>query len=139
MDVLSAISLLVGVIGTAIAIYQWATLNALKARNSELQFLLAGINSSAAQKMQSWQNQIHLLLEPQNVDQLDTMKVMHRAKDDFADMSNLIVSLEGAIDPENSAISKMMDKYLDVLSKNNKMQAEAHKVAPTEAVKSAST
>ena len=67
------------------------------------------------------------------------MKVMHRAKDDFADMSNLIVSLEGAIDPENSAISKMMDKYLDVLSKNNKMQAEAHKVAPTEAVKSAST
>ncbi|GEA05227.1 hypothetical protein KUL17_41240 [Alteromonas sp. KUL17] len=122
MDALSVISLLVGIIGTAIAIYQTAVLNESKKRNGELQFLLAGINSSAAQKMQSWQNQISIASDSLTPDKMDEFKLLIRARDDFTDLSNLTVSLEGAIDPDSSAISKMMDKYLDTVQKSNEIQ-----------------
>ena len=135
MDALSVISLLVGIIGTAIAIYQTAVLNESKKRNSELQFLLAGINSSAAQKMQSWQNQISIASDSLTHEKMDEFKLLIRARDDFTDLSNLTVSLEGAIDPDSSAISKMMDKYLETVQKNNEiqkynMQNPAHEDVP---------
>lgn len=47
MDALSTISLLLGVIGTAISIYQYALIHESKKRGKELQYLLAAINSSA--------------------------------------------------------------------------------------------
>ena len=50
---------LVGIIGTGIAIYQWAVLNETNKRKSELQYILAGINNAALQKQVSWQNQIN--------------------------------------------------------------------------------
>jgi hypothetical protein len=35
------------------------------------------------------------------------------------------VALEGAIDPDSSAITSMMDKYIETVRKNNILQAEA--------------
>ena len=58
MTIFDAISLMVGVIGTAIAIYQCASLNANKEKLSEVQFLLAGINNSAVMKQIAWKNQL---------------------------------------------------------------------------------
>jgi len=58
------ISLWVGIIGTAIAIYQWAVLNENKKKLSELQYLFAGINSSALQKQVSRDTQIRLFGHP---------------------------------------------------------------------------
>ena len=51
MDPLSVLSLIVGIIGTATAVYQTAVINENKKTKGELQFLLAGINSSAILKM----------------------------------------------------------------------------------------
>ncbi|MGI2172155.1 hypothetical protein ACROAE_18500 [Shewanella sp. MF05960] len=125
MDGLSLISLLVGVIGTGIAIYQTAVLNESKKRKGELQYLLAGINSSALQKQQLWQNQISLIQHPLSETDIEIAKVSIRARDDFTDIANLTVALEGAIDPDSSAITSMMDKYIETVRKNNILQAEA--------------
>ena len=64
MDLNDWISFAVGIIGTGIAIWQTAIINESKKRRGELQFLLAGINSSAIQKQQLWANQIALLGTP---------------------------------------------------------------------------
>lgn len=127
MDTASVISLLVGVVGTAIAIYQSAIINESKKRKGELQYLLAGINSSALQKQQLWQNQISLLKPPETEQEMELIRALVRARDDFTDIANLTVALEGAIDPDASAISSMMDKYLDTVRKNNVLQEEALK------------
>ena len=50
-----------------------------------------------------------------------------RAKDDFAELASLTIALEGTIDIGNSAISAMMDKSIDIVQKNNKLQEEGMK------------
>lgn len=127
MDLTSAISFIVGLIGTGIAIYQTAVLNESKKRRGELQFLLAGINSSALQKQQLWANQIALLSKPVSESELSILRIYVHARDDFTDIANLTVALEGAIDTESSAISSMMDKYLATVRKNNELQTESLK------------
>jgi hypothetical protein len=64
MDVVTIISLLVGIIGTGIAIYQWAVLNESAKRKKEIQFLLAGVSNISLAKQQAWINQISLLKIP---------------------------------------------------------------------------
>lgn len=127
MDLMSAISFVVGIVGTSIAIWQTAILNESKKRRGELQFLLAGINSSALQKQQQWTNQIALLGRPDAEGAMEALRIYVRARDDFTDIANLTVALEGAIDTESSAISSMMDKYLSTIRKNNALQEEGLK------------
>ena len=127
MDLNDWISFAVGIIGTGIAIWQTAIINESKKRRGELQFLLAGINSSAIQKQQLWANQIALLGTPNTEFEMQILRAYVRARDDFTDIANLTIALEGAIDTETSAISSMMDKYLATIQKNNKLQAEALK------------
>lgn len=124
MDLMDWVSFGVGAIGTAIAIYQTAVLKESKKRRGELQFLLAGINSSALQKQQGWHNQITLLGAPHGEAEMQLFRAHVRARDDFADIAQLTVALEGAIDTESSAISSMMDKFINTVQKNNKLQAE---------------
>lgn len=127
MDLNDWISFAAGIIGTCIAIWQTATLNESKKRRSELQYLLAGINSSAVQKQQLWSNQITLLGEPKNETAMQLFRTYVRARDDFTDVAMLTVALEGAIDTECSAINDMMDKFIEAVQKNNQLQAEGLK------------
>lgn len=126
MDWACFISLVVGIIGTAIAIYQTAVINESKKRRGELQFLLAGVNSSAIQKMQLWNNQISLR-KPESEMDIELIRVFVRARDGFAEIANLTIALEGAIDSETSAISKILDKGIENVRKNNELQAEGLK------------
>ncbi|MGO2183054.1 MAG: hypothetical protein ACTH36_12180 [Pseudoalteromonas nigrifaciens] len=116
-----AIGLIVGIIGTAIAIYQAAIINESKKRKNELQYLFAGINAAAVQKQQAWQNQIALLPKPSTPEEWAIAHAYIRARDDVAEIANLTSALEGTIDPDNSAIVAMMDKYKTIVDKNNLM------------------
>lgn len=116
-----ALGLFVGVIGTAIAIYQAAIINESKKRKNELQYLFAGINAAAVQKQKAWQNQISLLPKPSTPDEWAVAHAYIRARDDMAEIANLTSALEGTIDPDNSAIVAMMDKYKAIVDKNNLM------------------
>lgn len=122
-----AIALIVGIIGTSIAIYQWAVINEGKKRKNELQYLLAGINSLALQKQMAWQNQISLLNKPDTPEEWEAARLHVRARDDVSEIASLTVALEGAIDTDNSAITAMMDKYTEITAKNNKLQTEGMK------------
>lgn len=115
------IGLAVGIIGTAIAIYQAAIINESKKRKNELQYLFAGINAAANQKQQAWQNQISLLPKPTTPEEWEIARLYVRARDDAMEIANLTSALEGTIDPDNSAIVSMMDKYKKIVDKNNQM------------------
>lgn len=115
------ISFILGVIGTGIAIYQTAVINESKKRKNELQYLLAGINAAAVQKQQAWQNQISLLQPPKSPEDWKIAQICVRARDDAMELGNLTSALEGTIDPDNSAIVMMMEKYKKIVAKKNEI------------------
>ena len=115
------------VISTGIAIYQFAVIREGKKRKHEVQFLLAGVNALALQKQQSWNNQIGTLGDLHAEGMLEKAAPLVRARDDFTELAGLTSSLEGAIDTDFSAITKLMDKALAVTVKNNELQAEGLK------------
>ena len=125
MDTLSIISLLVGVIGTGIAIYQWAVLNESKKRQEQLQYLLAGISHAALSKQQTWINQMGLLPPPQTEADLSVIRVHARARDDLSEIHSVVAALEGTIDTESSAITAILEKTLKQGEINNKIQETA--------------
>lgn len=116
-----ALALIVGIIGTAVAIYQAAIINESKKRRNELQYLFAGINAAANQKQRAWQNQIALIPKPSTPEECTVAQISIRARDDMAEIANLTSALEGTIDPDNSAIVAMMDKYKSIVDKNRLM------------------
>ncbi|MDO6719890.1 hypothetical protein Q4575_10785 [Psychrosphaera sp. 1_MG-2023] len=124
------ISFVVGVIGTGIAIYQTAVINESKKRKNELQYLLAGINAAAVQKQQAWQNQISLLQPPNSPEDWKIAQLCVRARDDAMELGNLTSALEGTIDPDNSAIVTMMDKYKKIVAKNQEIKEVSGAVEP---------
>ncbi|MEZ7276172.1 hypothetical protein EXT42_18655 [Pseudoalteromonas sp. CO302Y] len=117
---MEVLGLVIGVIGTAIAIYQAAIINESKKRKNELQYLFAGINAAATQKQQAWQNQISLMPKPNTQEELKLAQLCVRARDDAAEIANLTSALEGTIDPDNSAIVNMMDKYKLIVEKTKR-------------------
>lgn len=121
MTAVETVGLLVGIIGTSIAIYQAALINESKKRKNELQYLFAGIHASAVQKQQAWQHQIALLPKPSTPADMYVFQIHIRARDDVAELGNLTSALEGTIDPENSAIVAMMDKYKRIVDKNKEI------------------
>lgn len=125
MDVAETIGLMAGIIGTGIAIYQWAVINESKKRKNELQYILAGINASAIQKQAAWQNQITLLQPPKTPEEWRIAQISVRARDDIAEIANLTSALEGAIDTENSAIVSMMDKHKKIVEKGKELRESA--------------
>ena len=48
-------------------------------------------------------------------------RLLISARDDVAELGNLTSALEGTIDPENSAIVDMMDKYKKIVDKNKEI------------------
>ncbi|MGB0892884.1 MAG: hypothetical protein ACPGUD_00625 [Parashewanella sp.] len=124
MEFSEIVSLAVGIIGTVIAVYQTAVINESKKRKNELQYILAGINAVASQKQQTWQNQISLLQTPETPENWEIAKLSIRARDDASEIAGLTSALEGTIDTEKSAIVTMMDKYKDIVTKSNAMNAE---------------
>jgi hypothetical protein len=124
MDLLSIISLLVGIIGTAIAIYQAAVIRETQKRRGELQYILAGINNAALQKQMAWQNQINTLQKLETHQDWEMGRLYLRARDDFSEIASLTIALEGTIDVDSSAIRSMMDKSIDIVQKNNILQEE---------------
>ncbi len=118
------IGTLVGLIGTGIAIYQWAIINEGNKRKNEFQYILAGIHNVAIQKHISWKNQISTLPKLESQQDWETCRLYLRARDDFAEISSLTIALEGIIDVDYSAISTMMDKSKDIVKKNNQLQSE---------------
>jgi len=127
MDVVTTISLLVGIIGTGIAIYQWAVLNESKKRKKEIQFLLAGVSNISLAKQQAWINQISLLNSPQDPEQLAHARSCFRARDDLGEIQSLVAALEGSIDSDSSATTAILQKTLTDSQLNNKIQEEALK------------
>ncbi|MCG7868290.1 MAG: hypothetical protein JAY74_18235 [Candidatus Thiodiazotropha taylori] len=122
MDTAEALGLMVGIIGTCIAIYQWAVINEGKKRKNELQYILAGINACAIQKQAAWQNQISLLQSPKTPEEWKIAQLCVRARDDVAELGNLTSALEGTIDTENSAIVAMMDKNKAIVEKGKALR-----------------
>jgi spore coat polysaccharide biosynthesis protein SpsF (cytidylyltransferase family) len=127
MELSEIISFSVGVIGTAIAIYQFAVIKESQKRKNEIQYILAGINHAALQKQISWQNQISTLPKLESPQDWEFGRVLLRARDDFQELASLTQALEGTIDTENSAISKLMQKSIDITKLNNELQAEGMK------------
>lgn len=125
MDISSTLGLLVGIIGTGVAIYQWAILNVTKKREEELQFLLAGISHAALSKQQAWINQISLLPPPKNEVDLSIIRIHARARDDLSEIHAVVSALEGTINTESSAITAMLEKTLKQGELNNKIQEVA--------------
>lgn len=118
MDYIGIIGLLVGIIGTGIAIYQTAIINESKKRKHELQYILAAINATSIQKQQAWQNQIGLLGKPSTPEEWGVARLHIRARDDATEIANLTSALEGTIDSDSSAIVAIMDKYQKIMSKS---------------------
>jgi hypothetical protein len=127
MEIGSTISLLAGIIGTGIAIYQWAVLNESKKRKKEIQFLLAGISNLSLAKQQSWINQISLLNSPQDPEQLAHARSCFRARDDLGEIQSLVTALEGSIDSDCSATTAILGKTLDQTRLHNQIQEESLK------------
>ena len=125
-DTLS-LSLLIGIIGTVIAVYQAAIIRENKSRYKELQYLLAGISNMALGKQQTWVNQGYWLPEPKSELEIQIIRLHARARDDFAEISNSISALEGTIDSEHSAITEMLKKSIEQIKLNNELQAEGLK------------
>ncbi len=129
---LEVISFAVGIIGTGIAVYQTAVINESKKRKNELQYLLAGINAAAVQKQQAWQNQISLLQPPNTPEDWKITQLCVRARDDAMELGNLTSALlERTIDPDNSAIVTMMDKYKNIVSKSREIREVSGAIEPT--------
>lgn len=120
-------SLVVGIIGTGIAIYQWAVINESKKKLSELQYLFAGINSSALQKQVGWDNQIKLLVKSENEKDQEILRTHLRARDAFADIASLVSALERSMNSESSAIGSMLQRSIEQANLNNRLQEEALK------------
>lgn len=127
MDLSKIISLSVGIIGTAIAIYQFAVIRENKKRKNEIQHILAGINHAALQKQMSWQNQISTLPKLESDKDWEFGRALLRARDDFQEIVGLTQALEGTIDTENSAIKKLMEQGIEITKLNNELQAEGLK------------
>lgn len=127
MGLIEALSLGIGIIGTAIAIYQAAILRENKKRKSEIQYVLAGINNAALQKNVSWQNRISTLPKLETEKDWELANTLMRARDDFQEIASLTIALEGTIDLDNSAIKSMMQKSIDITKQNNELQAEGLK------------
>jgi hypothetical protein len=127
MNSVAIISLLVGIVGTSIAIYQAAVIREGRKRKSELQYILAGINNAALQKQITWDNQIKTLPLLETPQDWEMGRLYLRARDDCAEIANLTIALEGAIDIDYSAIKEMMNKSIDIVRKNNELQKEGMK------------
>ncbi|WP_045858597.1 hypothetical protein [Teredinibacter purpureus] len=127
MEMSEALSLGIGVIGTAIAIYQAAVIRENKKRKREIQYLLAGVNNAALQKQISWQNRISTLPKLETDKDWELGNTLMRARDDCQEIASLTVALEGAIDVDYSAIKAMMQKFIDTTKQNNELQAEGLK------------
>ena len=126
-DIAQLIISIVGVIGTAVAIYQWAVLNEAKKRRHELQFLLAGIHQLALSKSMEWGNQISLLPKQQSDKDLEIIRIHARARDTLMEIVSAVTALESVIDTDSSAISAMLEKNIKQSELNNRLQAEGLK------------
>lgn len=127
MEITEASSLLVGIIGTATAIYQAAIIRENKKRKNEIQYVLAGINNAALQKHVSWQNRISTLPKLETDRDWELANSLMRARDDFQEIASLCVALEGTIDVDHSAIKAMMNKSIEITKQNNELQTEGLK------------
>ena len=127
MEFTETLSLMVGIIGTAIAIYQSAIIRESKKRKSEIQYILAGINNTALQKQISWQNRISTLPKLETDRDWELANSLMRARDDCQEIASLTIALEGTIDVDHSAIKDMMQKSIEITKQNNELQAEGLK------------
>ncbi|RUO71652.1 hypothetical protein [Idiomarina ramblicola] len=114
--------LVVGVIGTGIALYQWGVMNEAKKRRHELQYLLAGISNTALLRRQSWLNQLSLYPAPQGEADLNLKRMLVRARDDLSEIHSLVAALEGAVDSEKSATTEILKKTIEQGELNNRIQ-----------------
>jgi hypothetical protein len=124
---LETISLLVGIMGIGISIYQMAVINERKKKLGELQYLLAGIHSSAVQKQIAWLNQLALVPKSENERDKESFRIHVRARDDFAALAGLALALEGAINTGVSAINTMNERTLEQAKRINLVQEEGRK------------
>ncbi|WP_396588456.1 hypothetical protein [Bermanella sp. R86510] len=127
MDWFAITSFVVGVLGTSIAIYQSAILRESKKRCAEIQYVLAGINNATLQKQQAWQNQIATLPKLESSQDWEMGRLYLKARDDFGEIAQLAVALEGTIDVDASAITQMMEKSKKIVKLNNELQEEGLK------------
>ena len=127
MDLSEILSLSIGLIGTAIAIYQFAVIRENKKRKNEIQHIIAGINHAALHKQMSWQNQITSLPKLETDQDWEYGRALVRARDDFQELVGLTQALEGTIDTENSAVKKLMEQSIAITKLNNELQAEGLK------------
>ena len=127
MEIAQIIISIIGVIGTAIAIYQWAVINESKKRRSELQFLLAGINKLALSMQLEWSNQISLLSRPQSEKDMEIYRLHVRVRDNLMEIGSTISALENVIDTDSSAVTAMLEKTIKQAELNNRLQAEGQK------------
>lgn len=112
---------------SGVAIYQWAKLRSDKKSHQKAQFTIAGINSLALQKQQTWNQQINLLPQPQHQADIEIARPYIRARDDFSELAVLATALENTVDPNSSAIKKLLQKAINIVKQNNELQNEGLK------------
>jgi hypothetical protein len=117
--------LIVGMVGTGLALYQRGVLNAEKKRRHELQYLLAGVSNTSLLKSQAWVNQLNSYPAPQNAADIELLRSLLRARDDFTEIHSLVAALEGAVDSEESATTNILRRTLEQGRINNEIQQTA--------------
>lgn len=121
--------MLVGIVGTGIAVYQLAVIKESKKRKQEIQYILAGIGNLALLKNQTWNNQINSFPKFQDNKDIEAYRVHLRARDDLREINGLVTALEGTIDSESSASLAMMEKVLkqgEINLKINELQGKTN-------------
>jgi hypothetical protein len=130
-DLGSTTGLIVGIIGTSIAIYQWAIINESKKNRENNQFLIASIGQYSLSKFQGWQNQINIVCSRKDRElsehELEICKLMYKFKDECMELQALAGALERAIDADGSATMKLMEQTLTASKLNNDIQEEGLK------------
>lgn len=119
---IGVLGLVLGILGTGIALYQRGVMNEARRRRHELQYLLAGVSHTSLLKSQAWLNQIALYPEPQSDAELQLRRSLVRARDDLAEIHSMVAALEGAIDSETSATTDILKKTLEQGRLNNEIQ-----------------
>jgi len=114
----------VSVVSTVISICQFVVLRERKKQDAKMQHLLAGIRNSALRKCMAWSNQIQNQLETKNENDVEKLGFMMRARDDFAEIVSVVQALEGAVDPDGSAMMRLLGQDRATVQVTNQIREE---------------
>lgn len=122
MDIFRIILEVIGAAGVLYSIYQFAVIRGHEKHEQKMQYLISSIYALASGKQLEWDNQLRIY-NPNETD-LEIIRLICRARDEFAQIATSTAALEGAIVSGKSAIIDNTKKTLEQVKANNATQEE---------------